>query len=542
MPSMPGSGRLGRGRQIDPEHYRFPPDSLGGASVFRHTECPEWVAVRALGSSSLLNAGNFTWTRNLAKGGTSLLQASLHSGVGKIYAVKAIDKRKLLDRKLGPSVRREIILQSYLNGLDGFAVNLFNVTHSDRSLLLLMELACGGSLADLLERRKQPMNEPEARFYVAETAAALSLLHHEQYLHGDVKPRNLCLDAAGHIKLVDFGSSRRVLCHDDGRFANIVPDGSEWITTDYAAPERIGRKAYNPAIDWFALGGVLFTCLTDTPPFSAGRESRREVERRILAGDRRPLPPHLSESCVQFLNGLQRTDPMCRFSFADVREHPWMAGVDWDRVHSRSYQPPFVPELRFRGDTRYFPPVKSSHDQPAAGPGSPEALYASLENFPLCSEVRKPSFGVGGSLGRFERRASPLSTPPGAASAVSRSAAAASAVSRPPGDPVLRPVGSASDEPHALNRAESEASVRTAVSGAMRRSSLNSDSTQDGLSRVRFAHAAETSPMRLNRPFRAVTGAPSTQRSPQHPASRRMLHSTVSMGSMKAVSPRGHAV
>lgn len=523
-----GSGRHCRVK-VGPAVYQFPARGAGDASLFSRADSPDWLATRALGSGPSLAATNFTWRQTLGKGGTSVLQKCIHRGDGKVYAVKVINKRDLLHQKLGPSVRREIIVQSFLNGLDGFATQLFNVTDDTRSLMIIMELACGGSLADLLKRRRKPLAEAEARFYIAETAAALGLLHDEQYLHGDIKPRNICLDVAGHIKLVDFGSCRRVLRRDAGRFADVVPDGSEWLTTDYAAPESISRKPYSPAIDWFALGGVMFTCLAGTPPFSPRRTTRREVERRILAGRRQPLPHHLSGNCISLLNGLLRMSPEDRFGFADLRDHAWMAGVDWSRVHARTYRPPFIPELRFRGDARYFPALQTSPELPPSPAGSPECMYASLDNFPLCNEAR-PSTAMpavtGGSLGRIELWSSPLRTQP----------RQHSAVGSPPGK---RQEGGGARKPLALTQTESEANVCVAVAGAKQRSSVKSDvctevAAESGC-RTPLAHGVEASQMMPHKPFNDAAARVRGDRSGS--PRRSLLHSTVSMASIQSGTP-----
>mmetsp|Transcript_4218 Transcript_4218/g.17814 ORF Transcript_4218/g.17814 Transcript_4218/m.17814 type:complete len:570 (-) Transcript_4218:260-1969(-) len=378
--------------------YSFPPRSTALAAFFS-MEQPRWIAERALGSASLLTRDSFTWNRVLAYGGTAVLKASLHKGVDRVFAVKAIDKGVMFSHKLGPSVRREVVVQSYLNGLDRFATRLFNVTEDDTSLLLVMELAPGGTLRDVVKRCGGRLSEDAAKFYVAELAQALGILHESGFLHGDIKPRNICLDAGGHVKLVDFGSARRVLQRVSGEFAKLPPDGTQWITPDFAAPELVSRDPYTPAVDWFSLGAVMFELLTGSPPFrcAVGVGAQCDVGANVRSGSRGPLPRTLSEEGADFLTALLRQQPERRLSFDGIRSHRWMAGVDWSRVRARTYRAPFVPELRFRGDTRYFPGT----GKPARfrGRGAEplsmvERSYASVKNFPLCSEIRASSVGT----------------------------------------------------------------------------------------------------------------------------------------------------
>lgn len=58
--------------------------------------------------------------------------------------------------------------------------------------------------------RKDILAEEEARFYIAETVLALESIHSNSYIHRDIKPDNLLLDQAGHLKLSDFGLCKPV--------------------------------------------------------------------------------------------------------------------------------------------------------------------------------------------------------------------------------------------------------------------------------------------------------------------------------------------
>jgi serine/threonine kinase 38 len=67
-----------------------------------------------------------------------------------------------------------------------------------------MEYLAGGDLMTLLIR-KDILTEEESRFYIAETILAIESVHNLNYIHRDLKPDNVLLDARGHVKLSDFG-------------------------------------------------------------------------------------------------------------------------------------------------------------------------------------------------------------------------------------------------------------------------------------------------------------------------------------------------
>merc|ERR1719216_492771 len=67
-----------------------------------------------------------------------------------------------------------------------------------------MEFLPGGDMMTLL-MKKDTLTEECALFYIAETALAINYIHKLGFIHRDIKPDNLLLDASGHIKLSDFG-------------------------------------------------------------------------------------------------------------------------------------------------------------------------------------------------------------------------------------------------------------------------------------------------------------------------------------------------
>merc|ERR1719189_1708276 len=67
-----------------------------------------------------------------------------------------------------------------------------------------MEFLPGGDMMTLL-MKKDTLSEDCTQFYIAETALAIDYIHKLGFIHRDIKPDNLLLDARGHIKLSDFG-------------------------------------------------------------------------------------------------------------------------------------------------------------------------------------------------------------------------------------------------------------------------------------------------------------------------------------------------
>lgn len=94
-----------------------------------------------------------------------------------------------------------------------------------------MDYYCGGDLLTLLSKFEDRLPEDMARFYIAEMVLAIGSIHDLRYVHRDIKPDNVLLDANGHIRLADFGSCLRLF--EDGTVQSNVAVG----TPDYISPE-----------------------------------------------------------------------------------------------------------------------------------------------------------------------------------------------------------------------------------------------------------------------------------------------------------------
>ena len=94
-----------------------------------------------------------------------------------------------------------------------------------------MDYYCGGDLLTLLSKFEDRLPEDMARFYIAEMVLAIGSIHDLRYVHRDIKPDNVLLDANGHIRLADFGSCLKLF--EDGTVQSNVAVG----TPDYISPE-----------------------------------------------------------------------------------------------------------------------------------------------------------------------------------------------------------------------------------------------------------------------------------------------------------------
>ncbi|XP_056266907.1 citron rho-interacting kinase [Pseudoliparis swirei] len=234
---------------------------------------------------------------------------------------------------------------------------------------LAMEYLPGGNLLSLLNRYEDQLDEPTARFYLAELVEAIGAVHRLGYVHRDVRPENVLIDRTGHIKLADFGAAAK-LTADKTVWVPAVPVG----TQDFLSPEVLAamnggaRGAYGPECDWWSLGVVAYQMIYARAPFTGATAT--ETAHNILNFQRSlklPEEPRASGPCEELLRGL-----LCgaaeRLGAQGLRCHAFFSSVDWSRL--RHVVPPFVPALHAEDDISNFEEPAAPRPASAAQPGA----------------------------------------------------------------------------------------------------------------------------------------------------------------------------
>jgi hypothetical protein len=211
-----------------------------------------------------------------------------HGGMGIVYRARqaALGRQVAVKMMAGPpgadSAQRFRAEARALAALQHpHVVQVFEAGQADGRPYLVMEFAPGGSLADLL--RGRPLGWRRAAELCATLATAVQYAHERGIVHRDLKPANVLLDADGRPKVADFGLAK-LLGVEGGRTVS----GAVVGTPSYMAPEQAGgRKDVGPAADIWALGAILYECLTGRPPFQADSA----IQTLLLVAGHEPVPP-----------------------------------------------------------------------------------------------------------------------------------------------------------------------------------------------------------------------------------------------------------
>ena len=167
---------------------------------------------------------------------------------------------------------------------------------ADGTSYLVAAYVPGGSLEDRLrEQGSFPLDE--ALRISAEIGTGLDALHRSGLVHRDAKPSNLMLYEDGRAAITDFGLAK------GPAYTVLTRPGQVMGTLDYLAPELIRGEAATPATDIYALGCVVYECVTGVPPF--GGKSLFEIGTAHLNAPP-PDPGEIRDGCRRRVPGRSR--------------------------------------------------------------------------------------------------------------------------------------------------------------------------------------------------------------------------------------------
>jgi WD40 repeat protein/tetratricopeptide (TPR) repeat protein/tRNA A-37 threonylcarbamoyl transferase component Bud32 len=198
----------------------------------------------------------------LGRGGMGVVYKARHIKLNRVVALKMI----LAGGHAGPGERVRFLAEAEsVAGLQHpNIVALLEFGEHQGLPFFTLEFAANGSLAHRLDGVPQPPRE--AARLVEQLARGVHYAHTHGVVHRDLKPANVLLAEDGTPKITDFGLARR---GESG--TGLTATGDVLGTPSYIAPEQAGgeTKHAGPAADIYALGAILYECLTGRPPFRA---------------------------------------------------------------------------------------------------------------------------------------------------------------------------------------------------------------------------------------------------------------------------------
>jgi serine/threonine protein kinase len=244
-----------------------------------------------------------TWRTDSENGGTVALKLIEHAAdADTIAAIEA--------------ERRGAELQAHLAAIDPRVVRVYGAGDADGFFFVAMEYIDGQDLAELMRHGSLAVE------FATDTAIAVAkTLEHAHNLeiaidgksfrgvvHGDIKPKNIRIDARGEVRVLDFGIAKALSM--SRRLTR-----NEFGSVPYASPERLDSGDVNVGSDLWSLAVMLYEMVTGLQPYQAGNTEwlERMIRSRIAPP---PAPDPCPEPLRRILIKAMAPNPALRYASA----------------------------------------------------------------------------------------------------------------------------------------------------------------------------------------------------------------------------------
>lgn len=197
----------------------------------------------------------------IGHGAMGVVYRGKHVKLERPVAIKVMHDHLVHERTLVERFRREAQLAGRLRHANVVAV--IDVGElPDKRQVMVMELASGQSLADLMEA---PLPRERMTRLLAQLLKGLDHAHGEGLVHRDLKPENVIVEAGDVARIVDFGIA--VLREPEDDDERLTASGVIIGTPLYMAPEQAKGEDIDHRADLYALGVIVYELLAGKPPF-----------------------------------------------------------------------------------------------------------------------------------------------------------------------------------------------------------------------------------------------------------------------------------
>lgn len=199
-------------------------------------------------------------TEKLGRGGMATVFKAIQTTLRRPAAIKVLDPQLAGDTSLLARFHQEAISAANLE--HPHIVPIYEVDEAQGFHFIAMKYIAGNSLKEIIARDGQ-LALSRVQYLVDQIADALDYAHERGFLHRDVKPSNVMVEAKDYAYLMDFGLARPI------ESSQLTVAGTVMGTPDYMSPEQAqGDEDLDRRTDVYSLGMMLYEMLTGRAPFS----------------------------------------------------------------------------------------------------------------------------------------------------------------------------------------------------------------------------------------------------------------------------------
>ncbi|KAF5347594.1 hypothetical protein D9756_010702 [Leucocoprinus leucothites] len=275
------------------------------------------------------DSSGYEVVEQIGGGGFSSVFRAVNIAEHRVAACKIIALTSATNDKQRKSVDKEMRIHAALkheNILEFLNAVVVELKHSHLyfpGIYMLMELAAGGDLFDKIAP-DVGVGDEVAHYYFGQLLAGMQeYIHSQGVCHRDLKPENLLLDAAGALKISDFGLAAVYKLVDSGKTRPLT---ERCGSLPYVAPELNSDSPYQAQpVDVWGIGVILFTMLLGNTPWDEPTVHSPEFCRYVSGTIFSEQPwRRLGDTALSLIRGMLTINPMERMTLNDIYAHPWI--------------------------------------------------------------------------------------------------------------------------------------------------------------------------------------------------------------------------